>query len=214
MDKTTLINRALGFLGERPITNPDRPETPAGKNIVGSFDQCRREVLRRYPWNFAETWAAINKTTAPPWGYSDAYALPDDFLRLLIVGEPRFGDRIDFRMLNQGKPDYRKVIAIDNSGADTLQIAYTPDITLLSMWDPLALKVFALWLALDAAKGITGQDKQVQLLNELLTEELKDAVGVDGQEQALRKHEESAVQDARNQAEFGYTNWTNVAGFY
>lgn len=213
MDKVTLINRALGFLGERSITNPDAPETPAGKHMVDMYDQCRREVLRRYAWNFAEVWSTCNITTAPPYKYDDAYSLPEDYLRLLWVGDPDYPTR-DYRLLNQGSPNYRKVIALNNDGASTLQIAYSADISLLSMWDPLAIKVFALWLAVDAGKAVTGQDAHVKLLNDLLSEELKDAVGVDGQEQAVLMHVTSAVQDARDQAQYGDTSgWTVVEGY-
>ena len=209
MDQITVINRALAFLGERPITNPDLPETPAGKHITDQFEQCRREVLRRYPWNFAETWAKINKTTSPSFGYPDAYSLPADFLRLLIVGDPFYDER-DFRIMNQGAPEYRKVIALDNGAANQLQIVYTADVNLLSLWDPLAIKVFALWLALDAAKAVTGQDNHVKLLNELLSEELKDAVGVDGQEQSIRQHRFSFVQTERDRAGGAASTWADV----
>lgn len=213
MDKITVLNRALGFLGERTIVNPDNPETLAGKHITSYFDQGRREVLRRYPWNFAESWIEIPKTTAPSMHFSDAYSLPQDFIRLLVVGDFDRPNR-DYRMITQGAPDYRRVIALNNAGKDTLQIAYVPDIDLLSMWDPLALKVLALWLALDAAQAITGQDGKVQTINGLLTEELKDAVNVDGQEQAVRDVEWSAVQDARRSANFGSFGFTDVRGFY
>ncbi len=218
MDKLTVFNRALGFLNERVITNPDAPETPAGKHIAGIFDQGVKEVLRIFPWNFAEVWATAPKTTAPSFGYSDAYSLPTDFIRLLIVGYSRpvspgsapMVSRRDFRMLNQGAPDYRRVIAIDNSGAETLQIAYTAYISQLHIWDPLAIKVLARWLALDAAKAVTGQDDLVKQLNDLLKEDLRDAAGVDGGEQAIQLHEESYVQNARDMAQYGDMLFTPV----
>lgn len=219
MDKLTLINRALGFLGEQSITNPDAPDTPAARTIVGIIDQSRREVLRRYPWNFAECWKSVDKTSAPDFGYADAYVLPADFLRLLIVGYENisatgesdpFISRIDYRLLWQGDPHFRRVIALDNGGEATLKIAYTADITIYAHWDPLAFKVLALWIAMDAAKGITGKTEQVELLDKLLTQELKDAVGVDGSEQAVRHHIMSRVQNARDQAQFGGSFFTPV----
>lgn len=185
--------------------------------MVNQVAQTRREVLRRYPWNFAETWALANKTTAPAFGYSDAYALPDDCVRILCVGDPVTADsrNRNYRILNQGKPDYRKIIAIDNGGASTIQLAYTADITNFNQWDPLAVKVLAIWLAMDAAKGITGSASYVQVLNSLLSEELKDAVGVDGQEQAMRQDIFSKVQQERDYAQFGGDGayWTAVTGY-
>jgi hypothetical protein len=212
LDKLQILNRALGFIGEQPITNPDSPETPAGKRMANSLDACRRELLRRYPWNFAEIWTTIDKTTAPPYGYSDAYSMPADFLRLLVVGDFENSIR-DYRMVNQGAPHYRRVICLNNSGAATVNFIYTADIELYSMWDPLALKVLAIWLAMDNAKGITGQDVLVKFLNDLLTDELRDAVSVDGQEQSMRTLQFSYVQDARNEAQIGGSDFTRVTGY-
>lgn len=211
MDKISLVNRALGFLGEEPITSWDKPHTKGGRILVSFYDQTRREVLRKYPWNFCETWTYIDKTVAPIFFYSDAYSLPQDYLRLLIVGDPSQDTR-DYRILNQGSPEYRKVIALNNNGAAQLPIAYNCDIEQLSLWDPLACKVFALQLALDNAKAITGQDALVKLMNDLLSEELKDAAAVDGQEQSIRQHRFSNVQTERDYGTFGDT-FTNVIGY-
>jgi hypothetical protein len=211
-DKTCCINRALAFLGERPITNPDSPDTPAGKHICDNFTQSRREVLRRYPWNFAEEWLELDKTNDPSFGYANAYALPANHLRVLWVGDP-FESRRDYRILYQSAHQ-RKVIAINNDGASKLKFGQTSDIELISLWDPLAVKVFALWMALDAAKAVTGQDGHAKMLNDLLTEELKDAVGVDGQEQNVLRHNDSEVQRERDRATFGWSDFTNVSGYY
>lgn len=212
-DKLSVINRALFFLGEQTITNPDSPETTAGKKVAGVFDASRREVLRRYPWNFAEVWEEIDKTTAPAFGFTDAYALPQKYIRLLWVGDPNTPS-LDYRLLTQAA-DFRRVIAINNGGASKLKIGYGADVELLSLWDPLALKVLAMWIACDAAKTITGKMEYAQVISEMLSEELKDAVGVDGQEQAVLRDQRSFVQDARNFTEFGGSvlPWTNVGGY-
>src|SRR5688572_16383166 len=161
--KIDIINWALGYIGEKAITNPDSPETPAGRRIVERYDPCRKEVIRRHPWNFAEIWANVNITTAPPFGYDDAYTLPEDFVRLLFIGDATCTDsrNRNFKLLNQGSPNYRRVIALNNSGDEELPIGYSADIQLLSQWDPLALKVFSYFLALDSAKGTTGKDSLV-----------------------------------------------------
>jgi len=211
-DKVTVINRGLRFIGERPISNPDSPDTDAGKHFVEIFDQCRREVQRIYPWNFGEVWDEVDKTTPPKFGYSDAYALPESFLRLLWVQDPEY-DTLKFRLLYQPAPDNRRVIALDNGGESKLKIGFAADVEVLSHWDPLALKALALWMALDAVKGITGREKHVEIVNELLAETLKDAFGVDGSEQSIQRHLESYTQNARNQAQFG-GSFTNVQGYY
>ncbi|MBX9937655.1 MAG: hypothetical protein K2Y32_00295 [Candidatus Obscuribacterales bacterium] len=214
MDKLSIINRALGMIGCPPITSPEAPVSKEGKHLVGIFDQCRRELLRRYPWNFAEVWTEVERTTAPAFYYTDAYSLPPQFLRLLWVGDFE-RPLVDYRLLLQPEPDNRRVIACNNSSAPKMKIGYTADITLYPLWDPLAIKSFAIWLALDAAKNITGQDSQISSLLKLLSEELKDAVAVDGQEQAIREMTWSNVQNARDQAQFGAGfGFADVRGFY
>ena len=212
-DEASVINRALRFLGERPISNPESPDTDSAKHIVEIFPQGRRELLRLYPWNFAEVWDEIDKTTAPKFGYSDAYALPATFLRLLWVLDPD-QSTLDYRLLYQPAPDNRRVIALDNGGASKLKIGFGADVEILAHWEPLALKALSLWLALDACKGITGREKHVEMLNELLSETLKDAFGVDGSEQSIKRHVESYTQNERNRAQYGYSAWTNVTGYY
>lgn len=202
------------MLGETAITSPEAPNTKAGKHLVLIFDQCRRELLRRYPWNFAEVWTEVERTTAPPFYYPDAYSLPDSFLRLLWVGDFEHPIR-DYRLLLQPAPDFRRVIACSNNSATKLKIGYTADVTVYPLWDPLAIKAFAIWLAMDAAKNITGQNEHVALLQKVLSEELKDAVAVDGQEQKIQQMTWSNVQDARDRAQFGAGfDFTDVRGFY
>lgn len=210
-DLLSVINRSLFFIGEPPIVNPDSPETVAGKKLVGSFVQSRRETIRRYPWNWAEVWGEAVRVGNPSRGYRNAYAFPEKFVRLLWVGDPKCSRR-DYRLLRD-PVENRRIIAIDNNDSPTLPIGYSEDVELLSDWDPLALKVLAIQMALDASKSVTGQDKYVALLNALLTEELKDAAGVDGQEQAVLQTTHSDVQDARNSANFSYSTWTNVTGY-
>lgn len=210
-NKLSIINRGLGFLGERPITNPDAPDTPAGRHLADHFDECRQEVLRRYAWNFAETWGTANLTAAPAFGYSDAYSYPPDCLRIIWVGTIDDQNR-NYRLLKQGT---ERVIATENSGASTLKLAYTADVTSYALWDPLARKVFALWLALDGAKSITGKAEYVKVVNDLLAEELKDAIGVDGQEQPLLRHDyNSSVQAARDMAQYADSGFLRVEGYY
>lgn len=208
--KLAIINRSLAFLGERPITNPDAPDTPAARHLCDNIDSSRQEVLRRYAWNFAEKWANTTLTTAPTVGpYDNAYDYPADCMRLIWVGEMD-STRTDYRLVNTGT---QRVIAINNDGDSTLPLAYTCDVTNYSLWDPLARKVLALWMAVDAAKAITGKGEHVKILNELLSEELKDAVGVDGQEQQMMRHVTSGVQDERDYAQYGSDSWTRVEGY-
>ncbi len=217
---TAVINRALRFIGERPIISASSPQTTAGKAMVDNFDQCRREVLRRVPWNFAECWAALSYFSAAPTGfdYQDLYALPADYIRIIDLPGLSLQTALappesitDYRLIQFNG---QRCIALSNNAANTLNMAYVCDTTNLALWDPLALKVFAMWLAIDVAKGITGQDALVEQLNQMLAEDLKDAVGVNGNEQRKRRQTFSKVQTDRELAFMGWSSYfTPVQGF-
>lgn len=220
--KTALVNRALGFLGERRITSTDNPQTPAGKHIVDNYDPCRREVLERFPWPFAEKWGTLNYVQAAPKGFdfSDLYAIPADYIR--PVNFPGLGVPstlstlsadciVDYRIINIGT---QVCIALNNNANPELNIAYISDVTLLNLWSPLALKVFADFLALDAAKAITGMDDLVSKLNAMLTLDLQDAVGVAGNSQPKHRSAFSNVGRERQAVFMGGPGFfTNVAGY-
>ena len=222
MSKTALVNRALGFLGERRITSTDNPQTPAGKHIVDNYDPCRREVLERFPWPFAEKWSSLNYLEPAPQGFdfSDLYALPSDYIRpvnfpgLGVPGQlSGFSQSIivDYRIVNVGT---QVCIAISNNAAPLLPIAYISDVTLLNLWTPLSLKVFADFLALDAAKAITGMDDLVAKMNEILTLDLQDAVGVAGNSQPKHRSAFSNVGQDRRDSFWGSSGYfTPVLGY-
>lgn len=205
---TALVNRALGYLGEQKITNCDAPETPNGRLMVDSYDMCRREVLRRVSWNFAETWGTLNYYKPAPKGfdYSDTYSLPADYIRIVDLPGGNYAS-IDFSMDDCSIQDYRfiqmngiRLIALSNNASPTLCMAYIADVTNLTLWDPLALKVLSMWMALDIAKGATGQEAVANGINALLTGDLQDAVGVNGNEQRKRQHNFSQTKRSRQDA--------------
>lgn len=218
--KTALINRALSFIGEQRVTNTDNPETKAGRAMCDNYDACREETLRRVAWSFAESWTALNFYKALPSGYdySDSYKLPSDFIRMIDVpGQVAAGifelpaSIKDFRLINyQGT----RVIAIQNNAAPNLNVAYTANIGDLTVWDPLAKKVFATILALDLAVGITGKAVRAQQLEAMLSMDLQDAAGVNGNEQRKGRQTYSQIVRERETAFLGNVSFfTNVQGY-
>lgn len=240
---TSLINRSLRLLGERPIQNVNSPETPAGKILVEAYPQCRKEVQRRCPCTFAEVWgfwkyfgptpgtpsAAVPtpgegtfNLNQPQFDYQDSYLLPPDYIRIIdipgLVSQSgingRGGTLVDYRFINAGAPGFQRLIALDNNTAPTLAVAYVTDVELLSSWDSLTLKVLADWLALDSAKAITGQESIVKELGDMLTIDLQDAVGVSGNEQPKHESRFSRIARDRETAFLGNVSWfTPVQGY-
>lgn len=218
---TALFNRSLSYLGERKITSANAPETTAGRRLVDCYDMCRREILRRVSWNFAECWASLDYFAPAPTGfdYQDTYQLPADYIRIIDI--PGLSNQTAVFGAVRSVEEYRfitmdgaKLIALSNNAATTLAIAYIADVTNLTLWDPLALKCLATWMALDIAKGVTGQDTLVQQLNQMLNLDLQDAVGVNGNEQRKRRQTFSNVQKDRQNAFLGEGGFfTPVSGY-
>ncbi len=83
---TGIVNVALRRLGVARLTSLDTDTT---KNAVAArdlYDYLRRDLLKSHTWNFALTRAKLARLSATPvFDYQYAYALPDDFLRLVSV---------------------------------------------------------------------------------------------------------------------------------
>lgn len=238
---TSLVNRSLRLLGERPIQTIANPETPAGRILVDAYDDCRREVQRRCPCTFAEMWTfweyAGPTPTVPgavpttggtfsanqmPFDYADTYTIPDNYIRLIDIPglTPQSGlsfqhnSITDFRFINAGPPDFQRLIALDNNASETLPVCMIVDVPLLSRWDPLTRKVLSTWLALDQAIAITGKQAIAQGLVEMLKCDLQDAIGVSGNEQPKHESRFSRVARDRELSFLGGTSWfTSVSGY-
>ena len=79
-----IINLALQRIGVGKITAlyPDENST-AAIDAAAIWEYIRDEVLQAKEWNFAKTRVALaRKTIDPAFGFSYAYALPTDFLRI------------------------------------------------------------------------------------------------------------------------------------
>lgn len=83
--KVGICNIGLIALGEDPIASLD-DNRKAAILCKGRYDQIRRALLRSHPWNFAKRYARLAANTTPPlFGYANAYALPSDALRVLLL---------------------------------------------------------------------------------------------------------------------------------
>ena len=87
INQISIWNRALGFLGARGVA-AEQENTPEALQCRLYWDTARRQVLRDFPWNFAQRRAwlapqALPEGYAPEFGF--AYALPDLCLKVHAV---------------------------------------------------------------------------------------------------------------------------------
>tara|TARA_Y100000590_G_scaffold82986_1_gene92506 strand:- start:16500 stop:17072 length:573 start_codon:yes stop_codon:yes gene_type:complete len=82
-----IVNGALSKIGVAPIAAIGEA-TAAGALAQTTYSVYRDQLLQSHPWNFATKTAALTTTITPiPTGWSQAYQLPADTLRVLeIIG--------------------------------------------------------------------------------------------------------------------------------
>lgn len=101
--RTDLANRSLSYLGQMAITDIDEGSKNS-RTCKEFMDDTIREVLRSHRWNCASKRAILTELTeVPTWGYSHAYELPADFLRLMEVNGEQFEDSQKYFEIENGK---------------------------------------------------------------------------------------------------------------
>jgi hypothetical protein len=138
---------------------------------VNLFPQVRDAVLRSHPWNCAVARIALApETTVPPFDYDAQFAIPDNWIRTLQVGER--GIEIDHR--HEG----RKLLA----NTDTLFLRYIFRNEVVATWDTMLIHGVSLLMKAALAYPITKSAS-------LATSALEDAIAymktcraVDGQD--------------------------------
>ena len=100
VSKVEIWNRALDLLGER-ITILDATETSANANLCRrTYERVYKAVQRGYPWKCLTSQASLAAdASAPAFGYSLQYSVPNDFGRLLqIYRESKFVNQSPWRL--------------------------------------------------------------------------------------------------------------------
>lgn len=168
-----LANAALSLLGEEPLSafTDDRK---AARVIQPRLAPVRDAILRSHPWNCAASRAALAQlAAAPAFGFTYAYALPTDYLRLLA-----FNNHADpFQIERHGE---KRALLTDSSSAELLYIAR---VTNPAEWDPLLFETIAAGLALNAAPSLLDSDPDIfDRVQLTFLQRMQLARSIDGQE--------------------------------
>jgi len=185
-----ICNLALDHIkvdGTDQVTNLDDPSINLEEVCARWYDATRRNLLRRHGWNFAIKRAIITKdATAPAFEFSDAYNLPNDYIRLVSLGAA--GEFDDYVVENNQ-------ILMDRSdlydSGDDLKIRYIYDHTSVAKFDPMFVTLLSLFLARELAYKLSGSNTVVQRLDNRIDTEIVDAFAADGQERPPKRIEKS-----------------------
>ena len=133
------------------------------------YTQVRDSVFRSHPWNCLQKRVEIAvDTTAPAWGFSFAYTLPADCLRLLRI--------LDFD--SNYKVEGRKIL----SNTSSMKILYVARVTDPNEYDELLRETLSAALGADIAFGVTSNNQTSQNMYQLFQDKLRDARFVDSTE--------------------------------
>lgn len=134
-----VCNMALRRLGAERITSAQytTPDSKRAQLLADSYELIKNRILESHPWNFAIKRATLVLTTAPAYGYTYAYTLPSDYLRMVL---PEDGEvqELDFVIENG-------VLLTDEA---TLKITYVADVD-EALFSPSFVKYLALEIAVE-----------------------------------------------------------------
>lgn len=192
-----ICNLALHRIGQASVVSIDEPTTGPEDVLAIHYVPTRQEVLRRFIFNFSKKYAVLtaDAVKVPAFGYATAYNLPNDFLRLLALGDVAVnGDSpSSYFDLSEG------FIFTDSNQAEDggLNIEYIFDATTVAKYDPLFTRLFALTLARNIAYKFTLKPSLVKDLYQELGDLSLAAAAIAGQEKPPRRIERSRFRDVR-----------------
>ena len=163
-----ICNGSLNQLGATTILS--LTEDSKNARLCNSrFTQVRDAVFRSHPWNCLQKRVELAAdTTAPAWGFSYAYTLPADCLRLLKI--------LDYD--SNYKVEGRKIL----SNTSSMKILYIGRITDPNEYDELLRETLSASLAADIAFAVTSNNTTATNMYNLFQDKLKDARFVDSTE--------------------------------
>lgn len=173
------------------------PQTDAESICRRWYDPSRRFLIRSHIWNFTKKRRLIPRVETPAFGFTDAYQLPNDFIRLNIVGADAGTYSLYYRRnyaIEDGK------ILVNASGANSIPIIYQYDFTRVSKMDSMFTLALAAQIAYFLAHKFSGDNKNTQRIKAILDEAVEMAKSADGQEQPPVSIEVSQWNNARRRS--------------
>jgi hypothetical protein len=163
-----ICNGSLNQLGATTILS--LTEDSKNARLCNSrYTQVRDALFRTHPWNCLQKRTELAAdTTAPAWGFTNAFTLPSDCLRLLRI--------LDYD--SNYKVEGRKIL----SNSSGMKILYVARITDPNEYDELLRETLSASLGADIAFGVTSNNQTAKNMYELFKDKLRDARFVDSTE--------------------------------
>ncbi len=202
--KMLIWNMALGWIGTRTVASEDE-KTPEAVQCALYWDMARRQVLRSFPWNFAQVRAWLAEVPMPvgyEFEYRHAYAMPLDALKankILREGRNTHAPNRDY-----GVDDFTRFIIVNDqagkrsvllTNAEKVVLSYTADIEDARLFDDLFTHVLARKLAADISVALLKNNaSKAQELQNLYLASIPTAIQADANEGRERPKEDSWLE--------------------
>lgn len=168
----SICSNALLMLGAQTINDfADQQNLDRAKLCANLYPFQRDSILRAHPWNCCIKRVVLAPLAdAPPFGYSAAFELPADCLRVLEVGSG--GAQIDYLT------EARTILA----NTMVLELRYVFRNESESTWDSHLIDLMTMAMAAVLAYPITQSTSERDSREAKLSQAMRTAKAVDGQE--------------------------------
>lgn len=192
LSETDVCNLALDLLNQDPITGIETPETETESVCARWYDQTRLALLRAHPWNFATKRRTITVDgTAPVFGYTKRFELPNNFVRLVSIGDETETEEI----ITDYQVEDGYVLA--SPSGDEIDIRYVYDITNVAQFDAQFTILLAAKMAMNISYKFTVQNSVYERIKDIVSTNTPESYSVDGQERPPKRVESSKLIKAR-----------------
>jgi hypothetical protein len=160
MTDVQICNLALARLGDARITALT-DATAQAQYCSLFYEQTLGELQSEFDWQFCRKLATATATTAPAFGYSSAYTLPTDFLRLLRVNGIDEDENFGKWEIVSG--------TLHTSLPAPIQIDYIARVTDTTKFPPVFIEIFSSKLATNLAMPLTGSKELFSQMAEVFS---------------------------------------------
>lgn len=116
--KLEIVNSALMRCGAEPLAAIPDLTNKRGVLVNNHYDIVLRELLNDTPWNFATSRDnRLEKTTAPKFGFKNAFTVPTTILRVIELSTNNVEFRVESGQLLTDFDDNSRAISITRTGA-------------------------------------------------------------------------------------------------
>lgn len=196
-----ICNLALQRLGQKRVTSVETPTTPNGDACKDFYKQTLRECLEQGVWPFASLFAqlTVDGIKEPAYGYANAFALPNDFVRLLTLGDHTINADTPSSLFDMSEG---YIFTDEEDDTSTINIQYIADSVPVAKYSPLFIKFLYLQLAQNMAHTFTLKPSLSKALADELREVRDMARSIAGQQKKPRHIVRSRIRDVRRMGGF------------